>query len=157
MTVKITANVQNKIYSMSQTDLVAALRSLAQGSADRTNMARLRDVFSEIEETIGAGVSVAKVHETLLDQGFKMKFSAFQSSLYRLRKERAAGKIPPSSTPTAALAADQKQIPASPEPSPMTKDGLTPPVWGDAKKEREAEADRYITPSSGSSIFRKKD
>lgn len=77
---------------MSQKELITALRSLAKGSANRTNTARLRGVFGEVEGAIKAGVSVAKVHETLVAKGFTMKFSAFQNALYRIRKEREAAK-----------------------------------------------------------------
>lgn len=76
---------------MDQTEVVAALRALAS-SAARNDTARLREVFDEVEETIKAGVSAAKVHETLVAQGFKMKFSAFQNALFRIRKERAASQ-----------------------------------------------------------------
>jgi hypothetical protein len=121
-------------------------------------MARLRDVFGEIEETIRAGVSVAKVHETLLDQGFTMKFSAFQSSLYRLRKEKETGKVrAPNATPPASFATDPNPIPVPQGPSSTTEDGQTSPVWVDEKKQREADADRHLNPPSRPSIFSKKD
>lgn len=64
-----------------------ALKNLAKGER-RSEMARLRDVFLQIEETLRAGASRADVLDALHEQGFQMKSRSFQSALYRLRKEK---------------------------------------------------------------------
>lgn len=88
-----------------QKDSVAeVLRSLATGDKARSETARLRDVFPDVEAALRAGVSREAILEALHGQGFTMKPKSFESALYRIRRER--GK-------TAAAEAPAHQGPAS--------------------------------------------
>lgn len=69
-----------------------ALASLVTNGDYRSQTARLRAIFPQVEETLKAGVSRAKVLEALIVQGFSMEMKSFESALYRIRKEIKAGK-----------------------------------------------------------------
>ena len=69
--------------------LTESLKALASSRA-RSETARLRDIFNEIETALSAGVSRAAVFNTLLEQGFKMTFKSFESALYRIRKKQSS-------------------------------------------------------------------
>jgi len=73
---------------MSKTSVVEALRALATSDDRRSETARLRDVFDEVEGALKAGVSRAAILETLHQQGFTMTPKSFESALYRLRRRR---------------------------------------------------------------------
>lgn len=77
---------------MSKDSVVEALRALATSDDRRSETARLRDVFDEVEGALNAGVSRAAILETLHGQGFTMTAKSFESALYRLRKRRMAGE-----------------------------------------------------------------
>lgn len=78
---------------MDKNSVAEALRALA-GSESRSETARLREVFDEVETALSAGVSRTAILETLHEQGFTMTAKSFESALYRLRKQREAGKLP---------------------------------------------------------------
>lgn len=77
---------------MSKDSVVEALRALATSDDRRSETARLRDVFDEVEGALNAGVSRAAILETLHGQGFTMTAKSFESALYRLRRRRGAGE-----------------------------------------------------------------
>lgn len=83
-----------------------ALLALAKESAGRTKMARLREILGEIEMAQQAGVSNARIVETLNAQGFDLTLKTFETMLYRIRKKQTK------QTP-AALGHDQKVTPAT--------------------------------------------
>ena len=72
------------------------LRSLASDSAKRSKTAQVRDLFSEIEEALEAGVSQATVIEELRDMGLDVNPNTFRSTLRRLRTRppKATADIP---------------------------------------------------------------
>jgi hypothetical protein len=72
---------------------IEALRALARDQAAKTKMARLRDIFDEIEATQNAGVPNRKIVETLNARGYDLTPKTFESALYRIRKEREAQGI----------------------------------------------------------------
>jgi len=72
---------------MSKNSVAEALRTLATSDKSRSETARLRDVFGEVEDALKAGVSRAAILETLHAQGFTMTPKSFESALYRLRKQ----------------------------------------------------------------------
>lgn len=78
---------------MDKNSVAEALRALA-GSESRSETSRLREVFDEVETALSAGVSRTAILETLHEQGFTMTAKSFESALYRLRKQREAGKLP---------------------------------------------------------------
>jgi hypothetical protein len=73
---------------MQKTSIADALRALATDDTARSETARLRDIFDDIEATLSAGVSRAAVLKTLHAQGFTMTAKSFESALYRIRKQR---------------------------------------------------------------------
>lgn len=94
-----------------QKDSVAeVLRSLASGDKDRSETARLRDVFPDVEAALQAGVSRAAILNALHAQGFTMTLRSFESALYRIRRQR--GKAAPTPNPS----------PAENQPSAQTSD-----------------------------------
>lgn len=64
------------------------LQQLAKGTENRSDTARLRDIFETVEATIRAGVSRSAVLQVLNAQGFNMGMRSFENALYRIRKER---------------------------------------------------------------------
>lgn len=73
---------------MQKNSVVDALRALAAGEKSRSETARLRDVFNDVEAALSAGVSRAAILETLHSQGFTMTLKSFESAIYRIRKQR---------------------------------------------------------------------
>lgn len=65
-----------------------ALRALTHGQAGRSETARLRDIFDDVEAAIQSGVRRDVVLETLNAKGFTMTVTCFRSALQRIRKER---------------------------------------------------------------------
>lgn len=63
------------------------LRKLAKEDGARTKIARLRDVFPEIEAALAAGVSRQKIVECLAETGLIMTTKTFATMLYRLRQK----------------------------------------------------------------------
>lgn len=79
---------------MSKDSVVEALRALATSDDRRSETARLRDVFDEVEGALQAGVSRAAILETLHGQGFTMTAKSFESALYRLRRRQGPAEKP---------------------------------------------------------------
>lgn len=114
---------------MSKDELAAALHALATDSKGRPETARLRDVFSDVEAALSAGVSHAAVLKALHDQGYTMNMASFRSALYRIRKERAGKPAAPArSTPAAPAVAPA----AEPEPEASAGEGSHKPEDLDA-------------------------
>ena len=68
------------------------LRDLTK-KASRSNAARLREVFDEVEAAREAGVKRTDIYNTLKEMGFDFSLRSFDDAVYRLRKERV-GKVP---------------------------------------------------------------
>jgi len=73
-------------------DIGEALRALSAADAGRSNTARLRDVFDDIEAAIGRGVRHEAILAELKKKGFDMEMTGFRSALQRIRKERSKKK-----------------------------------------------------------------
>jgi hypothetical protein len=84
---------------MNKNTVAEALRALATSDKSRSDTARLRDVFDDVEIALKAGVSRAAILETLHTQGFVMTAKSFESAIYRLRKKRGSSKATPDVTP----------------------------------------------------------
>lgn len=65
-----------------------ALRSLISDTSARSETARLREIFDDVEATLQSGVRREAVLATLHDKGFTMTMASFKSALQRIRKER---------------------------------------------------------------------
>lgn len=75
---------------MSKSKAVSVLQELATSDEARSETAKLRDIIDEVEVALAAGVLRTKVLEALHKQGFSMTLRAFDSALYRIRKQKAA-------------------------------------------------------------------
>lgn len=99
-----------------QKDSVAdVLRSLATGDKSRSETARLRDVFPEVETALNAGVSRAAILDALHGQGFTMTLKSFESALYPDQEATGQnrGRAPSPGQP-AALDHDQRSPATAP-------------------------------------------
>lgn len=125
---------------MTEHSATEALRALAQGSENRSKIARLRDVLAEIENAQRSGVSNSKIVETLNGQGFGLTVKTFGTMLFRLRQERAK------QTTTAPAAPSVKSRTEEQEQMGQAEDlSLTP------KERRERRADQFIKTEAQSS------
>lgn len=69
-------------------DVGEALRSLVRDDSARSETARLRDIFPDVEIALGKGVRLASILDTLHEKGFTMTMASFKSALQRIRKEK---------------------------------------------------------------------
>ena len=118
---------------MDKNSVAEALRALA-GSESRSETSRLREVFDEVETASSAGVSRTAILETLHEQGFTMTAKSFESALYRLRKQREAGKLPKAKAERVHASLSS----AAAENRAATPQGLTP------KREDEPESEDLV-------------
>ena len=106
---------------MNKNTVAEALRALATSDKSRSETARLRDVFDDVEIALKAGVSRATILETLHDQGFEMTAKSFESAIYRLRKKRVSStdvqSTPSTTLPAAVIPTPSTTLPASGVPS----------------------------------------
>jgi hypothetical protein len=66
--------------------ITEALLSLASSDENRSEIARLRDVFDAVETALSAGVSRVAILDALHRQGFSMTLKTFDNAIYRIRK-----------------------------------------------------------------------
>lgn len=112
---------------MDKNDVSSVLRALATGDSSRSETARLRDVYPDVEAAIAAGVSRAAILEKLQENGFTMTLKSFESALYRIRKKRAEGTPPaPRSEPTRATRSTLTPPPVVDEASLVSDQAGTP-------------------------------
>ena len=76
--------------SEEESQLVTALRALRNDATARSDTARLRDIFDEVEAALRSGVRQEALLGALNQNGFQMKTAGFKSALQRIRKERNA-------------------------------------------------------------------
>jgi hypothetical protein len=120
--------------------LADQLRKLAAGDQHRSETARLRDVFDEIEAALKAGVSRRAILETLHKNGFTMNLRTFDTALYRIRRERSERSR------SAALE------PGPSETDPVRSDDL---AGLDKKQRREKLADQFIKPETTNPLLKR--
>jgi hypothetical protein len=68
-------------------DLAIALRNLASNEAAKSETARLRAVWPEVEAAFASGVKQDAMLDLLHKKGFTMTKASFKSVIQRLRKE----------------------------------------------------------------------
>ncbi|WP_334021984.1 hypothetical protein [Burkholderia orbicola] len=120
---------------MEKTNVSEVLRALATGDKNRSETARLQDIFDEVQAAIDAGVSRTAILDALHGQGFTMTLKAFESALYRIRKRRAkaaGGRSESAGTPAATPTVEASNQPATTENPPQIPDS------GDISAVREA-------------------
>lgn len=109
---------------MEKNKVASALQKLVASDETRSETARLRDIIDDVEAALTAGVNRMKVLEALHEQGFKMTLRAFDSALYRIRKQRAkqANPSPPAASP--APASGKEKPPATGATQAGEKEGV---------------------------------
>jgi len=138
---------------MSENRFSAVLRKLASDD-NRSDTARLRDIFEDVEVALSAGVTHAALVAALNAEGFALSVRSFQSALYRLRATNATQQA----TAPAAPARPQATVQArarpldTPTTDPTDLDPGAAPLT--KKQQRELAADQWITPQPNRIINR---
>lgn len=142
---------------MTSNTLAEALRALAAGEKHRSETARLRDVFDEVENALNAGVSRVAVLDALHAQGFSLTLKSFESALYRIRQKRrlaqeakiaaVASTCPPSSN----TGGDQGYSSGEAQSRSLSDDD---PDRQSKKQRREDLADKFITPTAKNQLLK---
>lgn len=73
---------------MGKLKITEKMQELSQGSENRSAIARLRDIFEDIEIALSAGVKREAIWETLKKEGYEMPLKTFESAIYRIKNER---------------------------------------------------------------------
>ncbi len=132
------------------------LRALATGKS-RSEAARLRDIFSDVEDALRGGASREAVYETLQRCcGFTMNFKSFIKTVYRIRKQRKRAGLHNASS----QATPQCFGRAPREPAAVSASNTKPVVPDDlsglsAKARRERLADKFIRPDNTNPLFKR--
>lgn len=74
---------------MSKSKITEVMQTLSQGSANRSAIARIREIFGDIEIALKAGVKREAIWEVLQKEGYKMPLKTFESAINRIKKERS--------------------------------------------------------------------
>jgi hypothetical protein len=109
---------------MDKTGVAAKLRELASGNEQRTEVAKLRAVFDDVEAALAAGVKRAAILRVLCESGLKMNQRTFDTQVYRIRQSRKAVAANP------AAARPEKADEAPPIPT-TAEDKTQASVMGD--------------------------
>lgn len=130
---------------MTKDEVSARLRALATDDKRRSETARLRDVFDDVEATLNAGVTQDDVLAELHALGFTMTKASFKSALQRIRKERAGGSpARRSAAPAPAPLRHDEKPPATP-PAENAREGDQPKARitnpADVRKARKRDID----------------
>jgi hypothetical protein len=116
-----------------------ALRDLSpEEQAKRTQIARFREVFDDIEAALKAGYPQAFVRGKLAECGLSVGEDSFRVMLKRVRGERLAA-------PAGAVAGQQAKASA---PVPPSQPPSKPPKPLTAQQERDKFASQYIKPNN---------
>lgn len=119
------------------------LGELTTGATDRSETARLRDIFGSIEAAIAAGVSRAAIVKALNESGFRMTLKSFESALYRIRRSQRAGH-----------AGEPARRPEGQESSDQTARARDSNNTGLSRQERrEALANTFITAEAANPLL----
>ncbi|EKA8700445.1 hypothetical protein OMN91_004480 [Salmonella enterica subsp. enterica serovar Derby] len=108
--------------TMTKDEVSARLRALATDDKRRSETARLRDVFDDVEATLNAGVTQADVLAELHALGFTMTMASFKSALQRIRKERAGDRPARRSATPAPAPLGHDQTPGETAPAAPATD-----------------------------------
>lgn len=136
---------------MTKDEVSARLRALATDDKRRSETARLRDVFDDVEATLNAGVTQTDVLAELHALGFTMTMASFKSALQRIRKERAGDR--PARRSAAPAPAPLRHDEETPAPEPEDASEVTSPRT--MKQRGEALADQYMKPTSTNPVLKK--
>lgn len=116
--------------SMDKEDIGSRLRSLAKND-QRPKMARMRDIFDDIENALKAKVPHLVLVEELNNSGLDVSLKVFRTMLLRIRKERASDSIvnPVKNQTPSVNASSEINKPAADTPLPTQRqEEQSPPV-----------------------------
>jgi hypothetical protein len=83
---------------MNEAKVIEALRQSASGNEHRSQAARLRQIFEEVQRTLAAGLTRAGLLKVLKEHGFTFTYNSLGTAIYRIRKWQAL-RAQSSSTP----------------------------------------------------------
>lgn len=75
-------------YPMDKETIKQKLNALSTGSTSRSQTARLRDIYDEVNLAIKSGVKLTAIIEMLNQNGFNLTRDGFKSAIKRIRKEK---------------------------------------------------------------------
>ncbi len=101
---------------MDDQNISKKLEALAKGK-NRSDTAKLRDIFDQVEAALEAGALRADVYAALKESGFKFTLESFELAIYRIRKERGAIQATPTPLPESETS---NQLPAAEKSPPTT-------------------------------------
>ena len=104
---------------------------------NKPQVARLRDVFDDIDAALAAGIRRTDVLAALREHGFTMSLRTFDSALYRIRKERAAGK---GQVPLRGTRSGPSDVADSPSPPVMESKSSECRLNDRQRRERKAQS-----------------
>lgn len=152
---------------MDKESITDSLRALATNDEVRSEIAKIKDIFEDIERTIAAGVKIQAIHETLVEKKFtSMTLPGFRSTIQRIRKEREVKMGRRSTDKQPSVDASQEVgMPASNSaggehpPSPQSKNDEAEPAAQSLdealdSKQREKKFDKY---SSQNPLMKRKE
>ena len=140
---------------MQKDKVTEVLRSLATGDKNRSETARLRDVFDDVENALQAGVVRTAILEALNAQGFTMTLKSFESALYRIRKERAKNQLSVTNQTPQTISTSVAAV-TSPEPGADNKPPNIDDLGDlDKKQRRELRADQFIKPENTNPLLKR--
>ncbi|SPA23668.1 conserved hypothetical protein [Cupriavidus taiwanensis] len=132
---------------MKRSSVAGALRALATDSKGRSETARLRDVFEEVEAALSAGVKRQAILDALNAQGFRMTLKSFESAMYRIRgQRRKATYISPPPPPQAQSTLASEPLGASEATAVTTTDAVRDALTN--QQSREEKFSRYSNSST---------
>ena len=128
------------------------LRELARNHAVRSKIARIRDLFDEIEATQRAGVSNKAIVAALNERGHDLSLKNFETMLHRIRIERSKQPKPetqaphPTANAGSELSAPTKSLPSQNSPPSAqvdTKKKITNPSELRRQRQQDFDLDDY--------------
>lgn len=119
---------------MDKSGLAQTLRALA-ADFPRSDTAKLREVFEDVQSAISLGVPRKNVHEALLSHGFTFSLQAFDNAMTRIRKRRrqaddAAKRPKPQTEQSGRTALTSKTLVPGTSATPVVTEVSSEPLVG---------------------------
>ena len=103
---------------MTKPNLTHTLQEMTVSHSSRSETARLREVFDQIDAALLSGVNSKAILEALHNDGFTMTQRSFESAVYRIRKQRV-GKPTASSVTVPPITSQSKPTVKQSEKTPI--------------------------------------
>lgn len=104
---------------MGKEKIKEVMQALSEGSANRTAIGRIRDIFDDIEIALSAGVKREAIWKALDKEGIKMPLKTFESAIFRIRKERGEKQKHQPGKPSVSSDQAVTKTPAAPGDNPL--------------------------------------